>query len=78
MILTTEERKKFIEWCRQEESSCKILLEQMAKLGLPEQITKMQRIRMMASKVVGDTLESVEVQTINAVPSEDKAGHIPG
>lgn len=64
MLLSNEERTKFAQWCEQEATSTRAILQQMEKLKMPEAVTKKQRIELAAVSVVYKMLTSGEQQTI--------------
>jgi hypothetical protein len=65
MLLTDQERRKFIEWCRQEIETNKILIEQAGKLTAVEMIIRRLQVMTTALVVVAQMLENVESQTIS-------------
>lgn len=65
MILTNEERAKFIEYLEKDAESSRLLLEQMGKLPmLPNEFDKKLRVEMMAQLVVAKKLRSLTSETL--------------
>jgi len=65
VILTNEERAKFIEYLEKDAESSRLLLEQMGKLPmLPNEFDKKLRVEMMAQLVVAKKLRSLTSETL--------------
>lgn len=66
MILTNEERQKFILYLRQNIEDGRLIIEQMKKLPMGDSLTKPEKIRISAWLVVVADLESIESYEISA------------
>ena len=66
MLLTDDERHRFITYLEQDAESNRLLIEQFAKLGPHlEPLAKAKRSEMMAELIVATMLRSSESQTIS-------------
>lgn len=66
IILTDEERKKFVAWLKQEITSDKLLLEGMEKIKAPEALKRMRTAAIAAKAYLVREIELTELQTIEA------------
>lgn len=73
IVLTPQERQRFIDWLAQELESDNQIYAQMEKMQLPPVVTTNQRQKIAAKIVVHRELSSIEVQTIEqTTPRADK------
>lgn len=65
MLLEPHERKRFLEYCRQQAASCEAIATQMKILGGGfEPITRLHRNKALAYSIVASDLDGVEDATI--------------
>lgn len=60
LLLSPEERLRFVEYCRREAASLSVMAEQINKLSGMELMHKNYRARSMAYQIVADDLAKVE------------------
>lgn len=66
VVLTNEERAKFIAWLKQDAESDRLIIGQMEKMqGLGDLMTKRAKQRLAAKLIVAELLETIEEQTIS-------------
>lgn len=64
MLLSKEEREKFAGWCRERARENRGLVEQMAKISVPQQLGDKLSSEASAYEVVASILESITEETI--------------
>jgi hypothetical protein len=64
IVLTPEERRRFIAYCRQEQSTSRGMAEQMAKVKIPAAVYRVEVTNSQAHGHVADRLELVEEQEV--------------
>jgi gamma-glutamyl phosphate reductase len=62
MLLTKEERERFIQYLQQEKDSTHKLIEQAEKIGLPKPMLDRLRLEYHATNIVCHKLQNVEEQ----------------
>ena len=61
MLLTQEERLRFINYLRNSAASCNLIITQMEKASIPDVLIHREKIKEAAYLGVAEDLESVEV-----------------
>ena len=69
MNLAQEEKDKFIVWLRQEADDFDLLIEQMKKINVADNVIKVQTQRSIAYRLVAYDLERTETMTLGGVSS---------